>query len=37
MKNMALMGTMVFLLANGTGPWSFDNRGQAAEAPADEA
>ncbi|MEX0669625.1 MAG: DoxX family protein [Pirellulales bacterium] len=37
MKNMALMGTMVFLFANGTGPWSLDNRGQAAESPADEA
>jgi putative oxidoreductase len=33
MKNLALMGTMVFLLANGTGPWSLDNRGQ---APADQ-
>jgi putative oxidoreductase len=27
MKNLGLMGTMVFLLANGTGPWSLDNRG----------
>ena len=26
MKNLPLMGTMVFLLANGTGPWSLDNR-----------
>lgn len=33
MKNLALMGTMVFLLANGTGPWSLDNR---RAAPADE-
>jgi putative oxidoreductase len=28
MKNIALMGCMLFLLANGTGPWSLDNRGQ---------
>jgi len=34
MKNLALMGTMVFLLANGTGPWSLDNRGR---PPADQA
>lgn len=34
MKNLALMGTMVFFLANGTGPWSLDNRRRAA---ADEA
>ena len=34
MKNLALMGTMVFLLANGTGPWSLDNR---RAAPADDA
>ena len=31
MKNLALMGTMVFLLANGTGPWSLDNRRAAAD------
>ena len=24
MKNLALMGTMVFFLANGAGPWSID-------------
>lgn len=29
MKNLALMGTMLFLVANGTGPWSLDNRGKA--------
>jgi putative oxidoreductase len=32
MKNIALMGCMLFLLANGTGPWSLDNRGQNAAA-----
>ena len=26
MKNLALMGAMLFLVANGTGPWSLDNR-----------
>ncbi|MFM8733730.1 MAG: DoxX family protein [Pirellulales bacterium] len=26
MKNVALMGAMLFLLANGTGPWSLDGR-----------
>jgi putative oxidoreductase len=26
MKNLSLMGTMVFLMANGPGPWSLDNR-----------
>ncbi len=36
MKNIALMGCMLFLLANGTGPWSLDNRGQnAADDSAD--
>jgi len=35
MKNLALMGTMVFLLANGTGPWSLDNRRRVA-APEDD-
>ena len=28
MKNIALMGCMLFMIANGTGPWSLDNRGQ---------
>lgn len=28
MKNLALMGTMLFLVANGTGPWSLSNRGR---------
>jgi len=32
MKNLALMGTMVFLIANGPGPWSVD---AARSAPAD--
>jgi putative oxidoreductase len=37
MKNLALMGTMVFFLANGSGPWSLDRlRSKAAEQPADE-
>lgn len=35
MKNLALMGTMVFLLANGTGPWSLDTRGGPAVDQAD--
>ncbi|MFM7108795.1 MAG: DoxX family protein [Planctomycetaceae bacterium] len=25
-KNVALMGTMIFIMANGTGPWSLSNR-----------
>lgn len=29
MKNLALMGAMLFLLANGTGPWSLDGRRRA--------
>jgi len=33
-KNVALMGTMLFLIANGTGPWSLDNRGRAAAGEA---
>jgi putative oxidoreductase len=37
MKNLALMGTMVFFLANGSGPWSLDRlRTAAAEEPADD-
>jgi hypothetical protein len=28
---------MLFLLTNGTGPWSLDNRGQTAADEADEA
>ncbi len=32
MKNLALMGTMLFFLANGTGPWSLDNRTAAGAA-----
>jgi len=35
LKNVALMGAMLFLLANGTGPWSLDNRGAAQAADAD--
>jgi putative oxidoreductase len=31
MKNLALIGTMVFILANGTGPWSLDNRKRGAQ------
>lgn len=26
MKNVALMGTMLFIVANGAGPWSMDGR-----------
>lgn len=29
MKNVSLMGTMVFLIANGPGPWSIDGRAAA--------
>lgn len=36
LKNLALMGTMLFLIANGTGPWSLDNRARAAAATADD-
>jgi len=36
MKNLALMGTMVFLLANGTGPWSLDNRKKVAADEVEE-
>jgi len=36
MKNLALMGTMVFLLANGAGPWSIDAARNAARSAADE-
>ena len=35
MKNLALMGTMVFILANGAGPWSFDARRTAAASEPD--
>ena len=36
MKNLALMGTMVFFLANGAGPWSIDAARTAAQVGADE-
>lgn len=37
MKNLALMGAMLFLLANGTGPWSLDGRrADESQAAADE-
>jgi len=37
MKNLALMGTMVFLIANGPGPWSLDRRrAAAAEEPVED-
>ena len=26
MKNMTLMGTILFIMSNGSGPWSLDNR-----------
>lgn len=35
MKNLALMGTMVFFLANGAGPWSIDAARTAAHADED--
>lgn len=34
MKNLSLLGTMVFLMANGTGPASLDNRRVAGQAEA---
>jgi putative oxidoreductase len=34
LKNLALMGTMLFLIANGTGPWSIDNRSRAEDTAA---
>jgi hypothetical protein len=34
MKNLALMGTMVFLIANGAGAWSLDNRAHRAAGEA---
>jgi len=36
MKNLSLMGTMVFLLANGAGPMSLDSRRAARRDPADD-
>ena len=36
MKNLALMGTMVFFMANGAGPWSIDAARHAAQAGVDE-
>jgi putative oxidoreductase len=30
LKNFALMGTMLFIMANGAGPWSLDRSGKAA-------
>ena len=32
MKNLSLMGTMLFLMANGPGPWSLDGRAGAPDA-----
>lgn len=29
MKNLGLMGAMLFVIANGAGPWSLDRRGEA--------
>ena len=36
MKNLSLMGTMVFLIANGSGPWSLSGRPAAAVGEAAE-
>lgn len=36
MKNLSLMGTMVFLIANGPGPWSLDNRKRRKAVDVDE-
>jgi putative oxidoreductase len=32
MKNMGLMGAMLFIIANGSGPWSLDGRKRAGSA-----
>ena len=32
MKNLSLMGTMLFLMANGPGPWSLDGRAGAPDS-----
>jgi len=34
MKNLALMGAMLLLIANGSGAWSLDNRSRAGDADA---
>ena len=34
MKNTALMGAMLMVIANGAGPWSFDNRRRAPQTEA---
>ncbi len=34
LKNVSLAGTMLFLVANGTGPWSLDNRKASASTAA---
>ena len=37
LKNVALMGTMLFFIANGAGPWSLDTRLAASDEPLEEA
>ena len=37
LKNVALMGTMLFFIANGPGPWSLDTRLAASDEPLEEA
>jgi len=37
LKNVALMGTMLFFIANGPGPWSLDARLAASDEPLEEA
>ena len=37
LKNVALMGTMLFFIANGAGPWSLDTRLAASDEPPEEA
>jgi len=34
LKNVSLMGAMLMIIANGTGAWSLDNRGQKPEVAA---
>lgn len=36
MKNLSLMGTMVFLIANGPGPWSLDGRASTGDGSGEE-
>ncbi len=37
LKNVALMGTMLFIIANGAGPWSLDDRRATSDESLEEA